>query len=393
MAEESSCGSGSTYDGRIGLRVGAIFIILASSAAGTLLPIICRRTQLRIPEATYQAFKYFGSGVIIATAFMHLLAPAFEALGSECLTGTWTEYDWAPAIAMSSVFGIFLVELVATRAGANFLRKRGLRSHDPHHARGNEVGHTGHGTHVNRPTPATTATASGIEEITVTPPSTGRTVVEVAEAPKVADDLEAGGADAAKPLEGPEQHRHGAGGHAHGHVHSSKDDDDMINESAMAQILGVAILEFGVLFHSFVIGLTLAVSEQLGPLLAVLTFHQTFEGIGLGSRLSVLPLPRKYHLVPFFAAIIYACTTPLGIAVGLGIRKTYNPESAAASITSGVLDATSAGILLWAGLVECLAHDFVFDRQMAEASNGQVAFAVFFVLLGAGLMALLARWA
>lgn len=45
----------------------------------------------------------------------------------------------------------------------------------------------------------------------------------------------------------------------------------------------------------FVIGLTLAVSENLGPLLAVLTFHQTFEGVGLGSRLSVLPLPRKYN--------------------------------------------------------------------------------------------------
>lgn len=40
----------------------------------------------------------------------------------------------------------------------------------------------------------------------------------------------------------------------------------------------------------------------------------------------------------------------------------YNPNSTAASIVSGVLDATSAGILLWAGLVECLAHDFVFDR-------------------------------
>lgn len=48
--------------------------------------------------------------------------------------------------------------------------------------------------------------------------------------------------------------------------------------------------------------------------------------------------------------------------------RRYNPDSTAASIVSGVLDATSAGILLWAGLVECLAHDFVFDRQSASPS-------------------------
>lgn len=28
----------------------------------------------------------------IATAFIHLLAPAFEELGSECLTGAWGDY-------------------------------------------------------------------------------------------------------------------------------------------------------------------------------------------------------------------------------------------------------------------------------------------------------------
>lgn len=36
--------------------------------------------------------KYFGSGVIIATAFIHLLAPAWEELTSECLSGAWEDY-------------------------------------------------------------------------------------------------------------------------------------------------------------------------------------------------------------------------------------------------------------------------------------------------------------
>ncbi|GAA5833375.1 hypothetical protein JCM9279_001506 [Rhodotorula babjevae] len=384
QAEEAApaCGSGSPYDGNLGLRVGAIFLILVTSGCGTLFPVLARRTRLRISEYVYNSFKYFGSGVIIATAFIHLLAPAFDALGSDCLTGAWTEYDWAPAIAMASVFGIFLLELIATRMGRSFLQKRGLKEHDPHKVRGNDVvGHTGHGTHA-----PPSGTATGLASAGAAPAVAGAGTGDSIEAVKSRDavvvqqqgDLEAG--SEGKP-------------HAHGHAHDGEDDDDELQESAVAQIIGVAILEAGVLFHSFVIGLTLAVSDNLGPLLAVLTFHQTFEGIGLGSRLSVLPLPRKYNYVPIVAALVYACTTPLGIAVGLGIRTTYNPESAVASIVAGTLDATSAGILLWAGLVECLAHDFVFSAAMAEASNGEVTFAVFFLLLGAGLMALLGRWA
>jgi len=51
-------------------------------------------------------------------------------------------------------------------------------------------------------------------------------------------------------------------------------------------------------------------------------------------------------------AITYGLTTPIGIAAGLGVRTTYNPGSTTASIVSGVMDAFSAGILVYTGLVE-----------------------------------------
>jgi hypothetical protein len=70
--------------------------------------------------------KYFGSGVIIATAFIHLLAPAFEALGSECLSGAWTDYSWAPAIAMAAVYAIFFAEVAAYRIGTKKLANLGV---------------------------------------------------------------------------------------------------------------------------------------------------------------------------------------------------------------------------------------------------------------------------
>lgn len=113
--------------------------------------------------------------------------------------------------------------------------------------------------------------------------------------------------------------------------------------------------------------------------------------------------------VPYAAACLYASITPLGLAIGLGVRETFNPESANALIVAGLLDALSAGVLLWAGLVECLAHDFVASRESksaalwytqraltcscttvaVEASNLKVTMSVGSVVLGAGLMALL----
>ena len=79
---------------------------------------------------------------------------------------------------------------------------------------------------------------------------------------------------------------------------------------------------------------------------------ETFEGLGIGSRLAHLQLPAQLNWIPIAGAFLYGITTPIGIAVGLGIRGTYNPGSATASIVSGVLDALSSGILVYTGLVE-----------------------------------------
>jgi solute carrier family 39 (zinc transporter), member 1/2/3 len=79
---------------------------------------------------------------------------------------------------------------------------------------------------------------------------------------------------------------------------------------------------------------------------------ESFEGLGLGTRLAFLNLPSAYHWVPYTGALVYSMTTPLGIAIGLGVRSTYNPGSTAASVVSGVLDAISAGILIYTGLIE-----------------------------------------
>ena len=101
--------------------------------------------------------------------------------------------------------------------------------------------------------------------------------------------------------------------------------------------------------------------------------------------------------------------TPLGIAIGLGVRSTYNPEGTTASIVAGVLDSLSAGILIYTGLVELLARDFIFEKvclllllrvepdgfvqAMHKAPLPKLLFNLGSILLGAGLMSLLGRWA
>jgi solute carrier family 39 (zinc transporter), member 1/2/3 len=175
------------------------------------------------------------------------------------------------------------------------------------------------------------------------------------------------------------------------------------------------------------IGLTLAVDASFKILFVVVVFHrgfycwqlcwclidptEMFEGLGIGSRLAYMRLPAKYNWVPIAGALLYGITTPIGIAVGLGVKTTYNPGSTTASIVSGVLDSLSAGILLYTGLVEVkscsprcvinftnmaaqlLAHEFLFNKEMMSGSNANLTYALVCMCLGCALMALLGKWA
>jgi len=84
-----ACDASNEYDGRMGARISSIFVILLGSTlgmqftvstlpmtendAGAVFPIYARR-RVQHPWMEYGFFfaKYFGSGVIIATAFIHV---------------------------------------------------------------------------------------------------------------------------------------------------------------------------------------------------------------------------------------------------------------------------------------------------------------------------------
>ena len=65
--------------------------------------------------------------------------------------------------------------------------------------------------------------------------------------------------------------------------------------SGTVEVIGVFVLELGILFHSVIIGITLSTTEwnsgaeSFFVLYPAIIFHQLFEGLGLGARLALMP--------------------------------------------------------------------------------------------------------
>lgn len=341
-------GGGNEYAKYFGARISSIFVILFVSTFFTLFPLLATRfKRLRIPLYGYLFARYFGTGVIIATAYVHLMDPAYGEIGpNTCvgMSGNWASYSWPPAIMLASIFFIFIVDLVSA---VIVERKYGLDgSHD-----------------VN------------VEDIIV------------------GKNSEAAGFTV-QPISGVNSTK----------TENPKDETDIGCTSIASteaeitfkmQFTAFLILEFDVIFHSVMIGLNLGAvgPDEFKTLYIVLIFHQSFEGLGIGARLSAIPWPSdKPRWIPWVCCIVYGLVTPVCIAIGLGVRKTYYADSFNGNIIQGVLDSISAGILMYTGLVELLARDFLFDPKRTKDLK-RLTFMVVTTLLGAGIMALLGKWA
>lgn len=73
---------------------------------------------IRIPEPFFFGVRHFGTGVLLATAFVHLLPTAFISLGNPCLSSFWTtDYPAMPgAIALVGIFFVSVIEMVFSPA-------------------------------------------------------------------------------------------------------------------------------------------------------------------------------------------------------------------------------------------------------------------------------------
>ncbi|KAK2780718.1 hypothetical protein FQN52_002086 [Onygenales sp. PD_12] len=147
-------------------------------------------------------------------------------------------------------------------------------------------------------------------------------------------------------------------------------------------VMQCMLLEMGILCHSVFIGMALSVSigSDFIVLLIAITFHQTFEGLALGSRIASLTWD-DHDLQPWFMAIAYGCTTPIGQAIGLGTHTLYDPNSEVGLIMVGTMNAVSSGLLVYASLVELLSEDFLSDESWRLLRGRRRVFACVLVFL------------
>jgi zinc transporter 1/2/3 len=169
---------------------------------------------------------------------------------------------------------------------------------------------------------------------------------------------------------------------------------DMTEAQHKKQLLQCLLLEAGILFHSVFIGMALSVATGTSfiVLLVAISFHQTFEGFALGSRISAIKFPVGSPK-PWLMALAYGTTTPVGQAIGLAIHTLYDPASQTGLLTVGFMNAISSGLLLFAGLVELLAEDFLSDESYVTLMGKRRLQACGSVVGGALLMALVGAWA
>ncbi|KAH7546058.1 zinc transporter 1 [Ziziphus jujuba] len=306
-------------------KLVAICSILVASALGVCLPILGKKIPALSPEKDiFFVIKAFAAGVILATGFIHVLPDAFESLTSPCLH----EKPWGdfPFAGFVAMLSAMATMMIDTFSTSYYER---LHFSKALPVKEDSQVHEGH-VHV---------------------------------------------------------HTHATHGHAHGSAFVSEDSStDLLRHRVISQVL-----ELGIVVHSVIIGISLGVSQSpntVRPLIAALTFHQFFEGMGLGGCISQAKFKSKAIAI---MVLFFSLTTPTGIAIGIGISNIFNENSPNALIVEGVFNSASAGILIYMALVDLLAADFMNPRIQ---KNLCLQFgANLSLLLGSGCMSLLAKWA
>jgi zinc transporter 1/2/3 len=153
------------------------------------------------------------------------------------------------------------------------------------------------------------------------------------------------------------------------------------------------ILEFGIALHSIIIGVALGVARgpEFKSLFIALAFHQFFEGVALST--TAIKAGFKSKKLPLLLACLYALTTPIGISIGVAVSGSFNENSQTSLLVQGIFDAISAGILIYDAMVNLMTTSITHSSEFARLSGLRKCLVFISLWLGAGVMALLGRWA
>ncbi|XP_044714416.1 ZIP zinc transporter domain-containing protein [Hirsutella rhossiliensis] len=368
------------YD--LGLHVAGLFLVLAASCIGCGFPVVAKKVKwMKIPPKVFFACKHFGTGVLIATAFVHVTSPtAFESLGTHAFPTFYKGLSTTPGVIMMGSLFTFGVEMWLNA-------KTGGHSHG---------GPTGESLDLNKlaalhsprhkqPPPAFDEASYGFPMDRKEPVDiqSVKSVYERHVASNVYDDDNARDSLSTMPAwfvvfyeQYIRQHNQMidlVNSQQQSNSRSPKVKDGVFKKMST----NITLLEGGILFHSVFVGMTISITiDGFVILLVAILFHQMFEGLGLGSRIAAVPYPKGSYR-PWLLVFAFGTTAPIGQAIGLITRSSYDPESAFGLIIVGVFNAISSGLLIYAALVDLLAEDFLSEEanHLMNGKKKAIAFA------------------
>ncbi|KAF5347758.1 hypothetical protein D9756_010240 [Leucocoprinus leucothites] len=473
-------------------RYQVMTIILVISLFAVSFPGLSKTIPfLKIPHIVFFIGKHFGTGVILATAFIHLLQDSFEALQKPQVKEYFNHVGkYTGLIILASLLSIFLVEYLST-SYVEHLHAEPSQPPTPVSSQSPSPQRSRRSSLKNSPTPAEAIIAipqtpqifdSGSQQQPVLPAQSSRTdeTTPLLRPPRT---------QSTPHLNPPPAH---ANHHAHRtllpaivtqdaagvvpigvltnspriikmrgcaclvdhvcvcpasafntHPHTPLIKDTTSREPSRSrqaivaniveplpaltevereakpaigrrrQVVGLLVLQLGIMIHSIVIGLTLAITTgaDFTSLTTAVVFHQLFEGLSLGIRIAALPpLPsskddeilleaedtnkpgvhrsrgvfrrilmkiggeRGERWLKCSLALLFAITTPVGIGLGMiafEVRKQKEGiELARMYLIQGLMSAISAGMLIYVSTVEMIAGDFVFGDVEGHSHHG-----------------------
>lgn len=331
------------------LAVVSVFVMLIISFAGAAFPALLAIKRHPYLILAIKLGSFAGSGVLLATGFVHMLLSAEENLSNPCLSEAWrAKYPaWGFLFAVITIVLLQVLDYVL----AVVLEPNPLDSSTSFR--------------VLEDPPALPVTVVDLER--TSPSEVSATESEPTECNKHArcKDKECNGRTL---LPAPE-----------------------VSTKTRA-LSGLIMSEVSICSHSIIIGLTLGVtsSSQFTALFIAIIFHQLLEGVALGSNASEAGLSTRSILI---LAATYSITTPIGIACGIGVRHSLNTNSSPMLMVTGILDAISAGTLIFLALGD---HMNALKSQAGWLRAQRIpvqlsCFAAFFA--GAAVLLTLALWA
>ncbi|SJL13618.1 uncharacterized protein ARMOST_17064 [Armillaria ostoyae] len=402
-------------------RLIVMAVIFVISLFAVSFPGISKRsTYLPIPKIVFFIGKHFGTGVILSTAFCHLLQDSFEALQNPLVAESYGKVgDQCGLIILGSLLSIFLIEYSSTSYVDHLHAEPSeptspittlpptseplpLTYDDPPETTPDEdtplmssSSHSSHTTSSHQPQHYLSSI------ITNTPRHLRST-----ESYYIINDLNyhvnhgeyqlIGGRGSCVCVcvcpanaEGdrPRAKSIPRSGTATP-IHTADVENPHIGRRR--QVVGILVLQLGIMIHSLVIGLTLSITHgaEFTSLVTAIIFHQLFEGLSLGIRIAALPpsspVPRlpvpntssrsksrlsvfgtetrwEWHWLAPVLSLLFAVTTPLGLGSGM-LAFSGNISKSQMLLTQGLMSAISAGMLIYAATVEMIAGDFVFGN-------------------------------